>query len=124
MEGVSMSEPLTVSQVGSLFDLRGTGSASADDIDHWIDRWHDTGHAAKSGSAQYEYLGLTLAEYQVWFYDTEALPVILKTWYTGRTLRDCVDDRPTSADRLETIALKGGRAWWRSGARPRPATHD
>lgn len=50
-----------------------TGSAFLDDIDDWVDRWHDDDTAAQI----WEYLGLTRDEYALWVERPESLRFIV-----------------------------------------------
>lgn len=49
------------------------GEAALDDIDDWVERWHQ-GH---DGRELHAYLGMTEAEYARWLADPTALPSIV-----------------------------------------------
>jgi hypothetical protein len=54
------------------FDRFLRGEVSAEDIDDFIDAWHDN----PEKSEIFEFLGMTREEYALWLRDPEALPQI------------------------------------------------
>jgi hypothetical protein len=65
--------------VGSttFFDLYSRGQVLPDEIDDFIDRWHERADPQANSLPLHEYLGMTLEEYEVWVHDPDALPQIL-----------------------------------------------
>jgi hypothetical protein len=61
------------------FDLYSRGEAQAEDIDDYVDRWHDNADAQAATLSLHEYLGLTKAEYDHWVQAPGSLPDILRT---------------------------------------------
>jgi hypothetical protein len=56
----------------TFFDLFMHGQATRDDMDDFIDAWHDSGDAERCPLT--EFLGMTEEEYAVWLMDTRTLP--------------------------------------------------
>jgi len=55
-------------------DLYLRGEVRADDIDDFIDSWHENSGAQEL----FEYLGMTKEEYALWLRDPEMLPAIAR----------------------------------------------
>lgn len=72
-----MSNALAKAGSTTFFDLYSRGQALPDDIDDFIDRWHDRVDLQARSLPLHEYLGLTLNEYELWVRDPDALPHIL-----------------------------------------------
>ena len=82
------------------------GSARQEEIDAWIDAWHD-GPGAESVE---EHLGMTLDEYALWVEEPDALPFIIEGHRTGRPVLDtlieaaalapAIGDAPRVASRI------------------------
>ena len=60
-------------------DLYSRGEVQADDIDDYVDRWHDSADERATALTLHEYLGLTKAEYDRWVQVPGSLPEILRT---------------------------------------------
>ena len=90
-----MSETRTDAGAASFFDLYSQGKALPDDINDFIDRWHDT--ALAKDIPLHDYLGLSRDEYEVWLYDPLCLPQILQARTSGRSLVEIM------AERFETL---------------------
>ena len=88
-----MSELRTQARAPSFLDLYSRGEASADDIDDFVDRWHDAQEPWAKDLELYEYLGMTHEEYKVWLCDPLALPAILDARRSGRALAAVMADR-------------------------------
>ena len=88
-----MSESHTQARAPSFLDLYSRGEASADDIDDFVDRWHDAGEPWAQDLELHEYLGMTHEEYEVWLCDPLALPAILDARRSGRALAAVMADR-------------------------------
>jgi hypothetical protein len=61
------------------FELYSRGKVQADEIDDYMDRWHDSADERAAGLTLHEYLGLTKAEYDRWVQAPGSLPEILRT---------------------------------------------
>ncbi len=61
----------------TFFDLFSQGIIPADQIDDYIDVWHDAHATWAKETPLHEYLGLTWPEYQAWVKDAGALSRIL-----------------------------------------------
>ena len=88
-----MSELHMQARAPSFLDLYSSGEASADDIDDFVDRWHDAQEPWAQNLELHEYLGMTHEEYEVWLCDPFALPAILDARRSGRALADVIADR-------------------------------
>ncbi len=77
----------------SFIDRYRKGEASADDIDDFVDRWHDAREPWAHDLELHEYLGMTHEEYEVWLCDPHALPAILDARRSGRALAAVMTDR-------------------------------
>jgi hypothetical protein len=88
-----MSELQTQARAPSFFDLYSRGEASPDDIDDFVDRWHDAQDPGVRSLELYEYLGMTHEEYEIWLCDPLGLPDILDARRSGRALADVMADR-------------------------------
>jgi hypothetical protein len=71
-----MSES-SASRPPTFFDRFGRGEIAAEQIDDYVDRWHDGSEKWAKQMPLHEYLGLTWPEYQGWVRDAGALPRIL-----------------------------------------------
>lgn len=88
-----MSELRAKARAPSFFDLYSRGEASPDDVDDFVDRWHDDQEPWARNLELHEYLGMTHEEYEVWLCDPLALPSILQARRSGRTLVAIVQQR-------------------------------
>lgn len=88
-----MSKPQVVQSTATFFDRYSRGEALPDEIDDFIDKWHDRVDPQARSLPLHEYLGMTLEEHEVWVHDAEALPHIL---IARRELRP-PDGRTTSS---------------------------
>jgi hypothetical protein len=88
-----MSDPHVEEKKVSFFDLYSRGQVGAEAIDDWVGRWHGGSDPASADRELHEYLGLSLPEYQVWTYDPDALPSILRARQSGCVLEAAVRDR-------------------------------
>ncbi len=107
----------------SFFDLYSRGLVEAEAIDYWIGRWHANADQHMAGRELHEYLGLTLAEYQVWVYDPDALPYLLDARRSKRSLDKIVEERLTALKQADCpadqTAVRGLRTWLATFARER-----
>ncbi|MGE0225213.1 MAG: hypothetical protein AB7F35_16430 [Acetobacteraceae bacterium] len=80
------------------FALYSQGRATADDIDDFIDEWHEDDDAQARDIPLHDYLGLSVEEYGLWVQAPDALPLILAARRDGRPLRDVVLGSLTAPD--------------------------
>ena len=116
-----MSDIRTEAKPTSFFDLYSRGDVSADDIDDFVGRWHDSQELWARDMSLEDYLGLGHDEYQVWVYDPEALPSILAARRAKRPLQAVMAERleelvAAGRPHDETI-IKGLRIWLAGQAR-------
>jgi hypothetical protein len=88
-----MSELRTEARAPSFFDLYSNGEVSPEDIDDFVDRWHDDREPWARDLGLHEYLGMTHEEYEVWLCDPFGLPSVLQARRSGRTLVDVMTER-------------------------------
>jgi hypothetical protein len=97
------------------FDLYSQGQVLADEIDDFIDRWHDGADTRGHSLSLHEYLGLTPDEYEVWVLDPDALPCMLMARREARPLRGVMsrylDDLSVTARASDTATVKALRCW-------------
>jgi hypothetical protein len=68
---------LSADRAPTFYDLFSRGEVGAEQIDDYVDRWHDGLDKWAKQMPLHEYLGLTWPEYQNWVRDAGALPRIL-----------------------------------------------
>ena len=68
MSGVSTAKPF--------LQLYREGQVGAEDIDDFIDSWHD-GEEAEQSMPLHEFLGMLQADYALWVQDPDILPHLL-----------------------------------------------
>jgi hypothetical protein len=73
-----MSKVLIAGKAVPFLESYMRGEAAADEIDDYIDRWHDSADAEVAGLTLHEYLGLTKAEYDRWVQAPDSLPDIVR----------------------------------------------
>jgi len=110
-----MSEIRIDAKPASFFDLYSRGDASPDDIDDFVDRWHDRLEPWARDMSLEDYLGLRHDEYRVWVHDPEALPSILEARRAKRPLRAVIGERfaelVAAARSRDATIVKGLRIW-------------
>jgi hypothetical protein len=110
-----MSEPQVAAGAMTFFDLYSRGQALPDEIDDFIDKWHDRADAEARSLLLHEYLGMTLDEYEVWVHDPDVLPQILIARREGRPLSEVMSDYlnelPVAARADDVARVKALRAW-------------
>ena len=74
----------------SFFDRYGRGEVLADEIDDYVDVWHDAAGSWAQEQPLHEFLGLTEVEYELWVHDPDSLPLILVARREQRPLSDVV----------------------------------
>lgn len=70
----------------AFIDLCVEGKVAPDNIDDFVDQWHET----PGGIALHDHLGMTLEEYSLWMRVPDALPYIIKTRQERKSLTDVV----------------------------------
>lgn len=73
-----------MSSQGTFIDLCLGGKVLLDEIDDFIDQWHET----PTGHELHDYLGLTKEEYSLWLRVPDALPYIVKARRENKPLKD------------------------------------
>lgn len=66
----------------TFIDLCGRGKAIPDQIDDFIDLWHEGG----SELSLHEFLGMTWEEYSAWVVNPSLLPGVIEAHRRGKTL--------------------------------------
>ncbi len=64
------------------------GEVLLEEIDDWIDEWHDTPQEQEL----YEYLGMNWAEYSSWVSMPEILPFIVTAHKKNRSFTEMIDE--------------------------------
>ncbi|MGD0430409.1 MAG: hypothetical protein ABSA58_04905 [Acetobacteraceae bacterium] len=99
----------------SFFTLYSQGLALADEIDDFIDLWHEGAGSQAGNVALYEYLGLTRDEYEVWVLDPDVLPQILIARRDSRPLpevmKEYLDELLVAAHASDSATIKALRSW-------------
>jgi hypothetical protein len=72
-----MSRALVEGQAVPFFDLFSRGEVGADEINDYVDRWHEGADGYAQVMTLHDYLGLTKAEYDRWVQAPSSLPGIL-----------------------------------------------
>jgi hypothetical protein len=75
-------------ETSTFFALYSEGRATAEQVDDFVDAWHESGDEETRPLS--EYLGMTEEEYGVWVITPRALPAILAARRAKRPLRDFV----------------------------------
>ena len=70
----------------AFIDLCLEGKVPLDDVDDFVDRWHET----PEGFELHDYLGMTPEEYSLWLRVPDALPYIIKARREAKSLADVV----------------------------------
>lgn len=75
-----------MSSEATFLDLYLAGKVRSDDIDDFVDRWHE----APDGRELHHYLGMTPEEYSLWLRVPDALPYIVQARREIRPLTEVV----------------------------------
>jgi hypothetical protein len=75
-----------MSRKPAFIDLCLEGKALLDEIDDFIDQWHET----PEGRELDDYLGMTQEEYSLWLRVPDALSYIIKARHQSKSLTDAV----------------------------------
>jgi hypothetical protein len=94
-------------------ELYAAGNVAAEDIDDFIDAWHESDAKEKRTLAQF--LGMTEDEYTVWLASRKALPMIAAAQREGRALTDVVaehlDDLRHNGRSVDQTAIRVLSNW-------------
>lgn len=64
------------------------GVALPDDIDDFVDSWHDQ----DSGLSLHRFLGMTKKEYSLWVADPDVLPYIINAHHFGKDVSELLEE--------------------------------
>ena len=64
------------------------GQALLDDVDDYVDRWHET----ESNTPLHAYLGMSEGEYSLWMAEASALPFIVVAHQQRRNVTDVLNE--------------------------------
>ncbi len=81
----------------SFFDLCSDGKVAAEQIDDFIDAWHESDDSEQRPLSQF--LGMTEDEYSVWLASHEVLPLLVAARRDGRSVTELVRRHPTDLQR-------------------------
>lgn len=99
----------------TFFDLYSLGRALPDEIDDYIDQWHERADDRAKSLPLHEYLGLTRDEYELWVRDPDLLPQILiarrEARPLGEVMNDYLDELPMAARADSAATIKALKAW-------------
>lgn len=99
----------------TFFDLYSRGQALPDDIDDFVDRWHEGADPQARSLPLHEYLGLTVDEYELWVHDPDVLPQVLIARRESRPLpevmSDYLNELPTAARANDAATIRALQAW-------------
>jgi hypothetical protein len=106
----------------TFFDLYSQGLALPDEIDDFIDRWHEGAASHARSLPLHEFLGLTHDEYEIWVLDPDVLPHVLVARREARPLLEimsrCLDELPKAARATDTATIKSFRSWLAKQRKP------
>jgi hypothetical protein len=110
-----MSNVSVRSDPTSFFERYSRGEALPDEIDDFIDLWHERADDRARTLPLHEYLGLSREEYEVWVRFPDALPQILIARRDARSpidvLGDNLDELPTAARAVDDSRVRALREW-------------
>ena len=95
----------------SFLSLVLAGEAMTDEIDHYIDQWHE----GSLGLSLHDYLGMTREEYGLWLDSPDLLPLIIASRKLNKPLNAIANDN-LQAMRLaaradDAIKVRRLQAW-------------
>jgi hypothetical protein len=85
-----MSSALVEPNPPTFFDLYSQEEVLPDEIEDFIDRWHEGAASGPRSPPLHEYLGLMLDVYEVWVLDPDVLPLELIARREARPLVEVV----------------------------------
>lgn len=97
-------------------DLYSGGYILADEIDDFIDRWHEDAHVVVGRPTPiYEFLGMTREEYEAWVHDASVLPHIVRARMSHTSLdavmHQHIDDMLLAARADNQTAIEALGKW-------------
>jgi len=100
----------------TFMDLYSNGYVMADEIDDFVDRWHDEAPIVKGRQIPLsEFLGMMPEEYEAWVHDASVLPHIVRARRTHTTLdtavHEHVDDMLLAACADNRTAIEALGKW-------------
>lgn len=99
---------------GTFVDLCLKGEAIAEDIDDFVDAWHEGG----TGMPLSTFLGMTREEYALWVEKPASLNIILEARMRGRRIGDYgVDDFRRAARADSEVAIQDLVEWLKQDGR-------
>ncbi|CAN5492614.1 hypothetical protein BH09BAC4_BH09BAC4_15480 [soil metagenome] len=84
-----------------------TGDALLDEIDDYVDKWHD----GDSDVSLYVYLGMSLEEYAAWIESPDNLAYIVAAHKYNINYKDAIGQAATMAARSEAGKMPEIRNW-------------
>jgi hypothetical protein len=110
-----MCSALTVPNRPKFFDLYSQGHALAEEIDDFIDVWHEGADPDARNLPLHDYLGLTRDEYEIWVLNPDVLPHVLIARREARPLPEVVnmylDELPVAARASDDATIRALRGW-------------
>ncbi|WP_428483372.1 hypothetical protein [Rhodopila sp.] len=100
----------------TFMDLYSGGYLMADEIDDFIDRWHEEAKVVETDSIPInEFLGMTRDEYEAWVHDASVLPHIVRARMSHASLdavmHEHVDNMLLAARADNQTAIKALGKW-------------
>ena len=103
-------------QQPTFMDLYGGGYVMADEIDDFIDRWHEAAPVVAGRPVpMHEFLGMTRDEYEAWVHDASVLPHVVRA-RLGHTsldeiMHEHIDDMLLAARANNQTAIEALGKW-------------
>ena len=117
---------MSENSAADFFSRYARGERAAGAIDDCIDTWHDGLDPLAKDCELHTYLGLNPDEYDLWVYDSDALPTILSARTTGRPLAELVRERLSqlqdTALPTDLTTVRGLQVWLDSRSETRAVT--
>ena len=100
----------------TFMDLYSDGHVLADEIDDFVDRWHNEASTALGHPTPlYEFLGMTQDEYEAWIHDASVLPHIVRARMSRVSLdvvmHEHIDDMLLAARANNQTAIEALGKW-------------
>ena len=93
------------------------GEVLADDIDDFIDSWHE----GSSAQEIYQFLGMSLEEYSLWIRNPEVLPLIARSRLENEpldvTIERALEEQPMAAGSSDAAKIQRLRRWLESNGK-------
>ena len=106
----------SVAKQPTFMDLYSNGQAMADEIDDFIDRWHEEAPAVAGPPVPiYEFIGMARDEYEAWVHDASVLPHIVRARIGHMSLEaamhEHIDDMRLAARADNRTAIEALGKW-------------